>query len=96
MMLFSSGGSQDTDMLVDLMSIMRMSCGGDSGAANNTHKHCTTVSSIYYYYTQDKKLSYRQGTCGVVCVILCLAICVELRLVTDRHRLRPMASTMHA
>jgi len=25
-------------------------------------------------------------SCGVVCVILCLAVLVELRLVTDRHR----------
>jgi len=33
-------------------------------------------------------------SCGVVCVILRLAVLVELRLVTDRHR--PMASTAHA
>ena len=32
--------------------------------------------------------------CSIVCVILCLAVLVELRLVTDRHR--PMASTAHA
>ena len=32
--------------------------------------------------------------CGVVCVILRLAVLVELRLVTDRHR--PMASTADA
>jgi len=25
-------------------------------------------------------------SCGVVCVIVCLAVLVELRLVTDRHR----------
>jgi len=35
-------------------------------------------------------------SCGVVCVILCLVVLVELRLVTDRHRHRPMASTAHA
>ena len=37
-------------------------------------------------------------SCGVVCVILCLAVLVELRLVTDtdRHRHRPMASTADA
>ena len=39
-------------------------------------------------------------SCGVVCVILRLAVLVELRLVTDRqtdrHRHRPMASTAHA
>ena len=40
--------------------------------------------------------------CGVVCVILRLAVLVECRLVTDRqidtdrHRHRPMASTAHA
>jgi len=33
-------------------------------------------------------------SCGVVCVILRLAVLVELRLVTDRHR--PMASTADA
>jgi len=43
-------------------------------------------------------------SCGVVCVILRLAVIVELRLVTDRHRQtdtdtdrhRPMASTADA
>jgi len=37
-------------------------------------------------------------SCGVVCVILCLAALVELRLVTDRQtdRHRPMASTADA
>ena len=30
--------------------------------------------------------------CGVVCVILCLAVLVDLRLVTDTERHRPMAS----
>ena len=43
-------------------------------------------------------------SCGVVCVILRLAVLVELRLVThghrgtdtDRHRHRPMASTADA
>ena len=34
--------------------------------------------------------------CGVVCVILRLAVLVELRLVTDRHRHRPIASTADA
>ena len=37
--------------------------------------------------------------CGVVCVILCLAILVELRLVTDQtdtDRHKPMASTADA
>ena len=33
-------------------------------------------------------------SCGVVCVILCLAVLVELGLVTDRHR--SMASTADA
>jgi len=32
-------------------------------------------------------------SCGVVCVILSIAVLVEHRLVTDRHRHRPMAST---
>ena len=33
-------------------------------------------------------------SCGVICVILCFAVLVEHRLVTDghRHRHRPMAS----
>ena len=35
-------------------------------------------------------------SCGVVCVILRFAGLVELRLVTDRHRHRPMASTADA
>jgi len=35
-------------------------------------------------------------SCDVVCVILHLAVLVELRLVTDRHRHRPMASTADA
>jgi len=35
-------------------------------------------------------------SCGVVCVILFLAVLVELRLVTDRHRHRPMANTVDA
>jgi len=37
-------------------------------------------------------------SCGVVCVILRLAVLVELRLVTDRHRHghRPTASTADA
>ena len=35
-------------------------------------------------------------SCDVVCVILRLAVLVELRLVTDRHRHRPMASTADA
>jgi len=37
-------------------------------------------------------------SCGVVYVILCLAVLVELRLVTDtdRHRHMPMASTADA
>ena len=39
-------------------------------------------------------------SCGVVCVILCLAVLVEQRLVTDRHRQtdghRAMASTADA
>jgi len=35
-------------------------------------------------------------SCGVVCVILRLAILLELRLVTDRHRHRPTASTVDA
>jgi len=39
-------------------------------------------------------------SCGVVCVILCLAVLVELRLVTDRrterNRHRAMASTVDA
>ena len=35
-------------------------------------------------------------SCGVVCVILRLAVLVELRLVTDRHRHRPMVSTADA
>ena len=37
-------------------------------------------------------------SCGVVCVILRLAVLVEHRLVTDRHRNRqmPMASTADA
>ena len=37
-------------------------------------------------------------SCGVVCVILCLAVLVELRLVTDgwTDRHRPMASTADA
>jgi len=43
-------------------------------------------------------------SCGVVCVIVRLAVLVELRLVTDRHRQtdrqtdrhRPMASTADA
>jgi len=37
-------------------------------------------------------------SCGVVCVILCLAVLVELRLVTDgqRDRHRAMASTADA
>jgi len=37
-------------------------------------------------------------SCGGVCVILRLAVLVELRLVTDRHRRRhrPMASTADA
>jgi len=35
-------------------------------------------------------------SCGVVCVILRLAVLVELRLVTDRHIHRPMASTVDA
>ena len=33
---------------------------------------------------------------GLVCVIPCIAVLVELRLVTDRHRHRPMASTADA
>jgi len=32
-------------------------------------------------------------SCGVVCVIVCLAVLVELRLVTDTDRHRLMAST---
>jgi len=35
-------------------------------------------------------------SCGVVCVIQRLAVLVELRLVTDRHSHRPMASTTNA
>ena len=35
-------------------------------------------------------------SCGVVCVILCLAVLVELRLVTDTDRHGPMASTADA
>ena len=35
-------------------------------------------------------------SCGVVCVILCLAVLVDLRLVTDTDRHRPMASTADA
>jgi len=39
---------------------------------------------------------WHQKTRGVVCVILRLAILVELRLVTDRQGHRPMASTADA
>jgi len=43
-----------------------------------------------------RKLESLGVPCGVVCVILRLAVLVELRLVTDgqtdRHRHRPMAS----
>jgi len=35
-------------------------------------------------------------SCGVVCVILRLAVLVELRLVKDTDRHRPMASTADA
>ena len=38
-------------------------------------------------------------SCGVVCVILCLAVLVDLRLVSDRHRQTdtgPMVSTADA
>ena len=35
-------------------------------------------------------------SCGVVYVILRLAVLVELRLVTDRHGHRPVASTADA
>ena len=39
-------------------------------------------------------------SCGFLCVILCLAVSVEYRLVTDtdtdRHGQRPMASTADA
>jgi len=35
-------------------------------------------------------------SCGVVCVILCLAVLVVLRLVTDTDRHRPMASIADA
>ena len=48
-----------------------------------------------WHQTKTESLGYGLG---VVCVILCLAILVELRLVTDRHtdRRRPVASTAHA
>jgi len=35
-------------------------------------------------------------SCGVVSVIVCLAVSVELRLVTDRHGHRPMATSADA
>ena len=35
-------------------------------------------------------------SCGVICVIVCLAVLVELRLVTDTDRHRLMASTADA
>jgi len=56
----------------------------------------------------QQKTRLPELSCGVVCVILLLAVLVELRLVTDRqtdtdtdrqtdkHRHRPMASTAHA
>jgi len=47
-----------------------------------------------------QKTRFPELSCGVVCVILYLAVLVEHRLVTDRHRQtdghRPMASTAHA
>ena len=46
---------------------------------------------LWHQKTRVPRLS-----CGIVCVILRLAVIVELRLVTDRHRHRPMASTVDA
>ena len=43
-----------------------------------------------------QKTSLLGLSCGVVCVILRLAVLVELRLVTDRHVHRPMVSTADA
>ena len=43
-----------------------------------------------------QKTSVPGLSCGFVCVILCLAVLVELRLVTDTDRHRPMASTADA
>jgi len=43
-----------------------------------------------------QKTSVPGLSCGVVCVILCLAVLVELRLVTDRRTNKAMASTADA
>ena len=45
---------------------------------------------------QRQKTRLSGLSCGFVCVILHLAVLLELRLVTDRHRHRPMASTADA
>jgi len=41
-----------------------------------------------------RKLEFLGVSCGVLCVIVCFAVLVEHRLVTDGHR--PMASTADA
>ena len=48
--------------------------------------------------SSNQKTRVPELSCGFVCVILCSAALVELRLVTDtdRHRHRPVASTAHA
>ena len=43
-----------------------------------------------------QKTSVPVLSCGVLCVILRLAVLVELRLVTDTERHRPIASTADA
>jgi len=56
----------------------------------------TPVEFRRHHWRQKTRVS--RLSCGVVCVILCLAVLVELRLVADRQtdRHRPMASTAHA
>ena len=62
------------------------------------HLHLATPQGVIP--VEFRKDLWRQKTrvpalsCGVVLVILCLAVLVELRLVTDRHR--AMASTADA
>jgi len=46
---------------------------------------------VWHLKTRVPALSF-----GVICVILRLVVLVELRLVTDRHRHWPMASTADA
>ena len=61
------------------------------------------VSNFYIADVENFATASRRYTglsCGVVCVILCLAVLVEFRLVSDtdryRHRHRHMASTADA